>query len=116
MYLIRTLEVTHAYFNEAEENTYVIRTYPGFRRGLIRDLPLANEDNERLVKFEKHSNCDLSSRVLLDTHAAIAKILHSSGRRRILTGFFKIGNTFDAWRLTGVQIWRNSCRYIYIPR
>ncbi|KAL2012062.1 hypothetical protein VTN00DRAFT_4780 [Thermoascus crustaceus] len=64
----------------AEDNTYVIQTYPGFRRGLIPDLPLANEDNERLVKFEKHSDCDLPSRVLLDTHAAIAKILHLSGK------------------------------------
>ncbi|KAL1969865.1 hypothetical protein VTN77DRAFT_7374 [Rasamsonia byssochlamydoides] len=86
MSLVAALHTEFGRFNfalesTAEENTYVIRTYPGFQRGLIRDLPPPNANNERLVTFKKHgNNCDLPSPVLLDTHAAIAKILHASGK------------------------------------
>ncbi|KAJ9374430.1 hypothetical protein DTO282F9_1425 [Paecilomyces variotii] len=72
-----------------EENTYKIKTYPRFQRGLIRDLPPPNQNNERLVKFEKYSNCNLPSRVLLDTHAVIARILHASGKAEEIDKIFQ---------------------------
>ncbi|KAJ9221356.1 hypothetical protein DTO271D3_8998 [Paecilomyces variotii] len=63
-----------------KENTYVIRTYHGFRALMFRDLPLPNKNNERIVTFNKHDDYDLPSPVLLSTHATIAKILHASGK------------------------------------
>lgn len=38
-----------------------------------------NAEGDRIVKFESHNNVDLPSRNLLQTHAALAKILHASG-------------------------------------
>lgn len=42
-------------------------------------LPQPNAHGDRIVKFEKHADVDLPSPVLLQTHAALAKILHASG-------------------------------------
>lgn len=58
----------------------MIRTYHGFQEAMLRDLPALNENGERIVTFEKHSDYDLPSPVLLSTHATIAKILHASGK------------------------------------
>jgi len=46
---------------------------------LDRDLPPPNARGDRIVRFEKHADVELPSRVLLETHAALAKILHASG-------------------------------------
>ncbi|KKA21462.1 hypothetical protein T310_4497 [Rasamsonia emersonii CBS 393.64] len=85
MSLVATLHTEFGKFNFAleptdKENTYVIRTYPDFQLGLIRDLPLPDEKNERLVRFKQHSDCPLPNPDLLKVHAAIAKILHASGK------------------------------------
>jgi hypothetical protein len=66
--------------DQDQENTYKIKTYSMFQTWLTSNLPSPNNDNERLVKFEKHSDCELPSRVLLETHAAIAEILDASGQ------------------------------------
>ncbi|QSS62390.1 hypothetical protein I7I51_02127 [Histoplasma capsulatum] len=42
-------------------------------------LPQPNENNEHIIKFEKHADYELPNRVLLGTHAAVAKILHATG-------------------------------------
>ena len=42
-------------------------------------LPTPNAQGDRIIKFESHNDVDLPSRNLLQTHAALAKILHASG-------------------------------------
>jgi hypothetical protein len=42
-------------------------------------LPAPNAQGDRIVKFESHNGLDLPSRNLLQTHAALARILHASG-------------------------------------
>lgn len=45
-----------------------------------RDLPVPDENGDRFITFKQYSDCELPSRVLLETHASIARILHASGK------------------------------------
>lgn len=42
-------------------------------------MPERNDRGDRIIKFKKHADVELPSRELLQTHAALAKILHASG-------------------------------------
>ncbi|KAJ9191517.1 hypothetical protein DTO164E3_8803 [Paecilomyces variotii] len=42
-------------------------------------LPPPNSRGDCIVRFKKHADVDLPNPVLLETHAALAKILHASG-------------------------------------
>jgi hypothetical protein len=53
---------------------------PGFPGAYEYYLPAPDGNGKRVVKFKKHNHCDLPSRVLLETHAAIARIFHASGK------------------------------------
>lgn len=50
------------------------------------DFPRPSQNGKRYVKFERHPDSDLDqpSRVLLETHAAVAQILHSSGMSEVI--------------------------------
>ncbi|GAD99641.1 predicted protein [Paecilomyces variotii No. 5] len=74
---------------QGEPSTYKVITYPGFQSGLRLFLPPPNDNNERIVRFENHGNCDLPSRILLDTHAAIARILHASGKAEDIENIYR---------------------------
>ncbi|KAK2768458.1 hypothetical protein FQN54_000313 [Arachnomyces sp. PD_36] len=62
-----------------DRNTYEIKLYD-FETSYTHFLPPPNEQGIRTVKFKKHFDCQLPSPILLETHAAIAKILHATGR------------------------------------
>ncbi|WEW58396.1 hypothetical protein PRK78_003864 [Emydomyces testavorans] len=63
-----------------ETDKYKILTFSRNRRtALDLHLPPPNAHGERIVKFETHADVELPSRQLLQTHAALAKILHTSG-------------------------------------
>ncbi|EGC45183.1 conserved hypothetical protein [Histoplasma capsulatum var. duboisii H88] len=66
-----------------EENTYYLRLYH-YRPYMMRLLPEPDENNERVVKFTKHADYELPSRVLLSTHAAVARIQHATGMARTI--------------------------------
>ncbi|KAL1965851.1 hypothetical protein VTN77DRAFT_5172 [Rasamsonia byssochlamydoides] len=51
----------------------------GYPNVLDAFLPQPNANNERFVTFQAHTNTPLPSSVLLQTHAALAKVLHASG-------------------------------------
>lgn len=51
---------------------------------MMRLLPEPDENNERVVKFTKHADYELPSRVLLSTHAAVARILHATGMAKTI--------------------------------
>ncbi|KAF7174205.1 hypothetical protein CNMCM5623_006690 [Aspergillus felis] len=55
------------------ENTYEIKMYP-------RHQTFFDQYYKKLVTFTKQSDSELPSRALLETHAAIAEILHASGQ------------------------------------
>lgn len=59
-----------------------MQTFRGFQTALLDYLPYPpeNEHGQRLVKFQSHPDIKSPSRVLLAIHAAIARILHASGR------------------------------------
>ncbi|KAG5295952.1 hypothetical protein I7I50_08889 [Histoplasma capsulatum G186AR] len=63
----------------SEENSYRMMIYRPIPTLLLEILPQPNENNERIIKFEKHADYELPNRVLLGTHAAVAKILHATG-------------------------------------
>jgi hypothetical protein len=42
-------------------------------------LPRPNSHGDRIVKFKAHTSLELPSRELLQTRAALAKVLHASG-------------------------------------
>ncbi|KAG5290353.1 hypothetical protein I7I50_00078 [Histoplasma capsulatum G186AR] len=66
-----------------EEHTYYLRFYR-FPSLTMRLLPEPDENNERVVKFTKNADYELPSRVLLSTHAAVARILHATGMARTI--------------------------------
>lgn len=67
--------------NFVRENVYEMKTYPGFPGGMTRFLPPLNQHYVRLVTFELHGGIPFPSRILLDFHVAIARILSASGMR-----------------------------------
>ncbi|KAJ9220082.1 hypothetical protein DTO169C6_7628 [Paecilomyces variotii] len=72
-----------AFESTNEEHTYKIKTYPCFPRNALRKR---SHGRAEYVRFSKpHGNrTQLPSRVLLETHAAIAQIYHASGRAEII--------------------------------
>ena len=64
--------------DQDQENTYEIILYRGFP-GIYRPfLPSPDVHGIRQAKFERHNRRDLPSRILLETHAAIARIFNVS--------------------------------------
>jgi hypothetical protein len=55
------------------ENTYRIKVYPRHQR-------FFGQYYEKPITFTKHTTSELPSKVLLETHAAIAEILQASGQ------------------------------------
>ncbi|EGC48173.1 conserved hypothetical protein [Histoplasma capsulatum var. duboisii H88] len=64
---------------QSEENSYRMMIYRPIPTLLLEILPQPNENNERIIKFEKHADYELPNRVLLGTHSVVAKILHATG-------------------------------------
>ncbi|KAN0076329.1 hypothetical protein V8E54_006471 [Elaphomyces granulatus] len=58
-----------------QENTYEVilyKVFPGVYKTHLHGV--------RQVTFEAHNHCDLPSRILLETHAALARIFNASGK------------------------------------
>ncbi|KAJ9268989.1 hypothetical protein DTO212C5_4995 [Paecilomyces variotii] len=70
-----------AFESTNEEHTYKIKTYPRFPRNALA-LRERDHSHAEYVRFSKPpgNRTQLPSRVLLETHAAIAQIYHASGR------------------------------------
>ncbi|KAN0072057.1 hypothetical protein V8E54_009786 [Elaphomyces granulatus] len=51
-----------------------------FALSQLHFLPSPDVHGKRQVKFERYNHCDLPSRILLETHAAIARIFNASGK------------------------------------
>ena len=61
--------------DQDQENTYDVVMYPGFP-GVYRSFLQGIQQ----VTFEAHNRYDLPSRVLLETHAALARVFNASGK------------------------------------
>lgn len=66
--------------DESETHEYKIITL-GKQRSTALDLflPQPNSNGDRIVQFRGHADIKLPSRTILQTHTALAKILHASG-------------------------------------
>ena len=61
--------------DQDQENTYEVilyKAFPGVYKTHLHGV--------RQVTFEAHNHCDLPSRILLETHAALARIFNASGK------------------------------------
>lgn len=65
--------------NQDEEHLYKIKTYPNFPRAALRKRSHGRAEYVRFSK-PRGNRTQLPSRILLETHAAIAQIYHASGR------------------------------------
>lgn len=62
-------------------NTYHVEIYPRFQKSPLSNfLPSPVQDGRRLFQFTALSNEELPHLVILNTHAALAMILHASGK------------------------------------
>ncbi|OJD17592.1 hypothetical protein AJ78_02343 [Emergomyces pasteurianus Ep9510] len=74
----------------SEENSYRLMIYRSFPTYMFHYLPpLLNENNECIITFKQFADFELPSQVLLNTHAAIAKILHATGIAEIIENIFR---------------------------
>ncbi|GAD98177.1 predicted protein [Paecilomyces variotii No. 5] len=60
-------------------NVYKILRFEGQSTFVTVFLPSPNSRGYRIVRFQKYADVDLPNPTLLETHAALAKILHASG-------------------------------------
>ncbi|KAJ9209233.1 hypothetical protein DTO166G4_9177 [Paecilomyces variotii] len=68
-----------AFESTDEEHLYKIKTYPNFPRAALRKRSHGRAEYVRFSK-PRGNRTQLPSRILLETHAAIAQIYHASGR------------------------------------
>lgn len=62
-------------------------------------FPPPNSRGDRIVRFQKYADVDLPNPVLLETHAALAKILHTSGMAKYIDDI--LGEREDIRGLSG---------------
>ncbi|PGH21650.1 hypothetical protein AJ80_03083 [Polytolypa hystricis UAMH7299] len=67
-----------------KENEYNVIPLGMKHTHLKRDLPSPDENGRRVITFKNYSDVELPSPDLLQTHAALAKILHASGMAKYL--------------------------------